>query len=162
MEPLRWKSPNRKRQVGIKYTDPAYVIGYDLDNEDFTNIIIKLKNNEVLTAQEDKRYGEYVLTVIEMVLENSKFKNKTSEEKYEMRDQMYYELCNGLLSYKPEKKSNIYSYAYRIAYVAGIHYFTNKEKDRKKSETIMEHCMEELQEYIDSITDHKVKSYNKE
>ena len=59
MEPLRWKSPNRKRQVGIKYTDPAYVIGYDLDNEDFTEIIIKLKNNEVLTAQEDKRYGSH-------------------------------------------------------------------------------------------------------
>ena len=162
MEPLRWKSPNRKRQVGIKYTDPAYVIGYDLDNEDFTEIIIKLKNNEVLTAQEDKRYGEYVLTVIEMVLENSKFKAKTSEEKYEMRDQMYFEMCTGLLSFKPEKKSNIFSYAYRIAYVAGIHYFTNKEKYRKKSEAIMEHCMEELQEYIDSITDHKVKSYNKE
>ena len=162
MEPLRWKSPNRKRQVGIKYTDPAYVIGYDLDNEDFTEIIIKLKNKEALTAQEDKRYGEYVLTVIEMVLENSKFKAKTSEEKYEMRDQMYYELCSGLLSFKPEKKSNIFSYAYRIAYVAGIHYFTNKEKNRKKSEAIMEHCMEELQEYIDSITDHKVKSYNKE
>ena len=162
MEPLRWKSPNRKRQVGIKYTDPAYVIGYDLDNEDFTEIIIKLKNKEPLTAQEDKRYGEYVLTVIEMVLENSKFKVKTSEEKYEMRDQMYFELCSGLLSFKPEKKSNIFSYAYRIAYVAGIHYFTNKEKNRKKCEAIIEHCMEELQEYIDSITDHKVKSYNKE
>lgn len=162
MEPLRWKSPNRKRQVGIKYTDPAYVIGYDLDNEDFTEIIIKLKNNEVLTAQEDKRYGEYVLTVIEMVLENSKFKAKTSEEKYEMRDIMYYEMCTGLLSFKPEKKSNIFSYAYRIAYVAGIHYFTNKEKYRKKSDAIMEHCMEELQEYIDSITDHKKRTYNKE
>lgn len=162
MEPLRWKSPNRKRQVGIKHTDSAYVIGYDLDNEDFTEIIIKLKDKEPLTAQEDKRYGEYVLTVIEMVLENSKFKAKTSEEKYEMRDQMYFELCSGLLSFKPEKKSNIFSYAYRIAYVAGIHYFTNKEKNRKKSEAIMEHCMEELQEYIDSITDHKAKSYNKE
>lgn len=162
MEPLRWKSPNRKRQVGIKYTDPAYVIGYDLDNEDFTEIIIKLKNKEPLTAQEDKRYGEYVLTVIEMVLENSKFKVKTSEEKYEMRDQMYFELCSGLLSFKPEKKSNIFSYAYRIAYVAGIHYFTNKEKNRKKSEAIIEHCMEELQEYIDSITDHKKRTYHKE
>ena len=162
MEALRWKSPGRKRQIGIRYDNPDYVMGYDLDNHDFTNIILKLKNKEHLTLSEDKRYGCYILTVIEIVLENAKFKNKTNEEKYEIRDQMYYELCTGLQSFNPDKGSGIYSYAYRIAYVAGIHYFTNKLKDIKKQEAIMEHCMEELRSYLDSITDHKVKTFNKE
>lgn len=158
----RWKNPGRKRILLISYNDPKYCKYYDLDVEDFTNLVIKLCNKEILSEQENNRYGIYLITITYIVLENSKFKNKSSEEKSEMADQITYELCTGLLSYKPEKKSNIYSYAYRIAYVAGIHYFTNKEKDRKKSETIMEHCMEELQEYLDSITDHKVKTFNKE
>lgn len=162
MEPLRWKNPGRKRNLNIKYTDPSYVIGYDLDNEDFQNIIIKLKNKEALTYQENTRYGNHILTIIEVVLENNKFKDKPSEEKFEIRDQMSYELCTGITTFNPDKGSSIFSYAYRIAYVAGIHYYTKKAKDLAKQEAIIAHCLEELDEYIDSITDHKKKNINKE
>lgn len=158
----RWKNPSRKRILLISYNDPNYCKYYDLDVEDFTNLVNKLHNKEILTEQENNRYGIYLITITYIVLENPKFRNKSIEERSEIVDQINYELCIGLPCFNKDKGNSIYSYAYRIAYVAGIHYFTNKEKDRKKSETIMEHCMEELQEYLDSITDHKKKSYNKE
>ena len=162
MEPLRWKNPGRKRNLNTKYTDPSYVIGYDLDNEDFQNIIIKLKNKEALTYQENTRYGNHILTIIEIVLENNKFKDKPSEEKAEIRDQIAFELCTGITTFNPDKGSSIFSYAYRIAYVAGIHYYTDKVKDLTKQESIMEHCMEELREYLDTVNDGKVRNINHE
>lgn len=162
MEPLRWKNPGRKRNLNTKYTDPSYVIGYDLDNEDFQNIIIKLKNKEALTYQENIRYGNHILTIIEVVLENNKFKDKPNEEKSEIRDQMAFELCTGITTFNPDKGSSIFSYAYRIAYVAGIHYYTNKTKQVTKQEAIMAHCLEELDEYISAISSHKVNNINKE
>lgn len=162
MEPLRWKNPGRKRNLNTKYTDPNYVIGYDLDNEDFQNIIIKLKNKEALTYQENVRYGNHILTIIEVVLENNKFKDKPNEEKAEIRDQMAFELCTGITTFNPNKGSSIFSYAYRIAYVAGIHYYTKKSKDLTKQEAIMAHCLEELDEYISAISSHKVNNINKE
>lgn len=162
MEPLRWKNPGRKRNLNIKYTDPGYVVGYDLDNEDFQNIIIKLKNKEALTYQENVRYGNHILTIIEVVLENNKFKDKPNEEKSEIRDQMSFELCTGITTFNPDKGSSIFSYAYRIAYVAGIHYYTKQNKDKMKQEAIIAHCMEELDEYLSTIRDHKKKNINKE
>lgn len=162
MEPLRWKSPGRKRIIDIKYDDPEYCPGYDVDVEDFTNCVIRHKEGEFLKEDQDKRYGEYIMAIIEMVLESPKFKAKDRTTKSEMRDQMAYELCTGILSFNPAKGSSIFSYAYRIAYVAGIHYFTNAEKEDKKQKAIHEHCIEELQQYIDSMTDHKKRNFNKE
>lgn len=162
MELPKWKNPGRKRILLISYKDPKYCTYYDLDVEDFTNLVIKLRNKEILTEQENDRYGIYLITITYIVLENVKFKNKSLQERNEIADQITYELCTGLQSFNPDKGSGIYSYAYRIAYVAGIHYFTNKLKDIKKQEAIMEHCMEELQSYLDSITDHKIKTFNKE
>ena len=162
MEPLRWRNPGRKRIIGINYQNPQYVVGYDLDNEDFAMIVGKLKEFGSITRDEDIRYGNYIRTMMEIVLENTRFKNKTVDEKFGMRDIMYYELCSGIRSFDVTKQSGIFSYAYRIAYVAGVHYFTNKEKERVKKEKIVNHCIEELQEYLDSITDHKVRNINKE
>lgn len=162
MEPLRWRNPGRKRIIGINFNNPSYVVGYDLDNDDFAAIVGKLKDDLPVSLDEDKRYGIYIRTMMEIVLENAKFKNKTVDEKYGMRDTMYYELCSGIRSFDVTKKSGIFSYAYRIAYVAGIHYFTNKTKEEIKKDKIKEHCLEELQQYIDSITDHKIRNFNKE
>lgn len=162
MDAIYWRNPGRKRIIGINYSNPAYVSGYDLDNDDFAMIVNKLKNQQRITYDEDRRYGLYIRTMMEIVLENSRFKNKTVDEKYGMRDTMYYELCSGIKSFDSSKKSGIFSYAYRIAYVAGIHYFTNNAKAKLKQDAIVEHCIEELQQYIDSITDHKVRNINKE
>lgn len=160
MEPLRWKDPHRKRIVDIRYTDPEYVPGYDIDCSDFSNIVQSIKNKEEITKDQDTRYGHYIMSIIEMVICSPKFKGNDRMTKFNLRDQMYFELCSGILSYNPNKKSNIFSYAYRIAYVAGCHYFTNKNKEVKKEKIILEHCYEELQQYIDSISTHKVNTNN--
>lgn len=160
MEGIMWKSPGRKRHIDISHTDPGYVRYYDLDNDDFETIVGKLRNRAPLTEDEDRRYGDYVQTIMEIVMESPKFKNKTREEKYEMRDQGYYELCTGITSFKPNRGSRIFSYAYRICYVAYIHYFTMKKHENDKQEAITKHCLEELDEYIESITDHKTRTIN--
>lgn len=160
MEGITWKSPGRKRRIDISHTDACYVRYYDLDNDDFETIVGKLKNRAPLTEDEDLRYGDYVQTMMEIVMESPKFKNKTREEKYEMRDQAYYELCTGITSFRPSRGSRIFSYAYRICYVAYVHYFTAKKHENEKREAITNHCLEELDEYIESITDHKTRNVN--
>lgn len=160
MDALRWHSPNRKRIVDIRYDDPEYVPGYDIDVQDFTEIVKCNKDRVRLSTDQDTRYGHYIMSIIEMVICSPKFKGNDRMTKFNLRDQMYFELCSGILSYNPDKKSNIFSYAYRIAYVAGCHYFTNKNKEVKKEKIILDHCYEELQQYIDSISTHKVNTNN--
>lgn len=162
MDALRWHSPNRKRIVDIRYDDPEYVPGYDLDVQDFTEIVKCNKDRVRLSIDQDTRYGHYIMCIIELVLESPKFRDKDRNTKFEMRDQMAYELCTGLNSFNPDRGSSIFSYAYRIAYVAGIHYFKEQEKEHKKSEAIRAHCLEELQEYIEGVIDHKKRNFNKD
>ena len=162
MNPMRWKDPGRKRIIDIKYNDENYVPGYDIDVNDFADLVCKLKKKIHLSSIEDKRYGEYIMAIIETVIESPKFKSNDRNVKFELRDQMAYELCTGILSFNPDKKSSIFSYAYRIAYVAGCHYFTNRTNDKAKQKAITEHCLEEMQEYIESITNHKINNINKD
>lgn len=156
----RWKNPGRKRILLISHKDLKYCKYYDLDVEDFTNLVNKLHNKEILTEQENNRYGIYLITMTYIVLENSKFRNKSMQERNEIADQINYELCIGLPCFNKDKGYSIYSYAYRIAYVAGCHYFTNKNREVKKEKIILDHCYEELQQYIDSISTHKVNTSN--
>lgn len=162
MNIYRWNDPGRKRKTEISYTDGDYCKYYDLDLEDFTGIVTKLHNKERLTPAENDRYAVYIYTVINIVLENDKFKGKSRDEQEGLADQAVYELCTGLPCFNAAKGSSIYSYAYRICYTAFCHYYTNREKDRKKQESIMEHCMEELREYLDAVTDGKVRNINHE
>ena len=129
MESLKWKNPGRKRHQDISYTDEDFVPGYDLDLKDFTAINEKKKKNEPVTRDENDRYGIYIMTMIEIVLEGRKFKNKSFNEKCELRDQMSFELLQAILGFEPTRGSKIFSYAYRCAYVAACHYYTEKQKE---------------------------------
>lgn len=160
MDSIKWKNPHRKRHNDIRYTNADYVIGYDLDLVDFEYIVNKLKNNQTLTEQENIRYGNHILTVIELVIEGPKYKNKSYEEKQELREQMYYELCTGITQFDPSK-GKLYSYAYRIAWIAGIHYYKELKEFIKKNKAIEEHCQEEYNFYLDEYSDHKVRTMNK-
>jgi len=159
---FRWNDPGRKRKTEISYGDKDYCKYYDLDLEDFTNIVSKLHDKKVLSHEENGRYAVYIYTVINIVFENDKFKGKPKDEREELSDQAVYELCTGLPSFDVSKGSSIYSYAYRICYTAFCHVYTNRERDRKKQDAIMKHCMEELHEYFDSINDHKIRNVNHE
>lgn len=129
MESLKWQNPGRKRKQDISYTDADFVKGYDLDQVDFTAINEKKKKNEPVTKEENDRYGIYIMTIIEIVLEGRKFKNKGYEEKCELRDQMSFELLLAILGFDPARCSTIFSYAYRCAYVAACHYYNDKKKE---------------------------------
>ena len=138
MESIKWKDPGRKRKQNISYTDEDFVPGYDLDQKDFTYLNEKKKKNEVLTREENDRYGIYIMTMIEIVLEGRKFKNKPFNEKCELRDQMVFELLQAIRGFDPSRGSKIFSYAYRCAYVAACHYYTSKAKEAAFTKRIYE------------------------
>ena len=149
-----WKKIDRKRKIDIRYTDPGFNDYYDIDIEDFQNIVMKLKNNTQLNYTENERYGKYILTICLIVLEGPKFKKKPNYEKEEIIEQQYYELLNGITSFNPSK-GRIYSYAYRIAYTSVCHWYINKADEFKREQTIIEHCKEELADYYEEYSSHK-------
>lgn len=157
-----WKDPHRKRNIQSSYTDNNYVKYYDLDLEDLTELIDKLRNEERLNEQENNRYGIYVITIALIVQENPKFKNKSLIEREEILDQQILELLTGLQHFDKDKGSSIYSYAYRICYTAACHYYTNKIKDYRKKKAIEDHCMSELNEYLEFISTGKVNNVDVE
>ena len=143
MESLKWKDPGRKRKHDISYTDEDFVKGYDLDQTDFTAINEKKRHNLAVTREENDRYGTYIMTMIEIVIEGRKFKNKGYEEKYQLRDQMVFELLQAILGFDPTRGSKIFSYAYRCAYVAACHYYSEKQKEydfTKRVYEIIDNC----------------------
>ena len=153
-----WKNPNRTRNNSIRYKDKDYVKYYDLDLQDLSELIDKLRNEERLNVQENDRYGIYLITIALIVQENPKFKNKSLNEREEMLDQQILELLTGLPHFDKDKGSSIYSYAYRIGYTAACHYYTNKIKDYKKQKAIEDHCMSELNDYLEFIGTGKVNN----
>lgn len=153
-----WKNPNRTRNNSIRYTDKDYVKYYDLDLQDLSELIDKLRNKERLNVQDNDRYGIYVITIALIVQENPKFKNKSLNEREEILDQQILELLTGLPHFDKDKGSSIYSYAYRIGYTAACHYYTNKIKDYKKQKAIEDHCMSELNDYLEFIGTGKVNN----
>lgn len=134
---VTFKRVNRKRIKKIRYTDPEYVSGYDIDLIDFEELNNKRINNIPLTVNEDKRYGIYILTMVEIVMEGPKFRNKVSRERQEVKDQSAFELTIALMSFNPERGS-IFSFSYFCAYVGAIHYYTNKAKLKKKEQIILD------------------------
>ena len=138
MESLKWKNPGRKRHQDLSYTSPDFVPGYDLDQADFTAINEKKKKNELVTRDENERYGEYIMTMIEIVIEGRKFKNKPFNEKCELRDQMVFELLQAIRGFDPTRGSKIFSYAYRCAYVAACHYYSEKQREYDFTKRIYE------------------------
>lgn len=156
-----WKNPNRKRLTTISYKDPDYTKYYDLDLKDFTEIVVKLHNKDTrLTQDEELRYTVYLYTVMNIVFENPKFKKKSVSEKEELQEQAIFELLYALPHFDVTKGSSLYSYAYRCCYIAYCHYYTNKSKEYKKQKAIEEHCMKELDEYLESISTSKVSNVN--
>lgn len=157
MEPMKWKNPGRKRRTDISYTDSDYTKYYDVDIKDFEALVTKIQSGIHLNEVENNRYGDYILTMCNIVQEGPKFKNKPYKDKCDMLELMYFDMLNGMKYFNPSK-GKIYSYSYRIGYIAGIHYYTNAVKNKKKKDAIMKHCMDELSEYLDGISTHKVNT----
>lgn len=153
----RWSKVNRKRQIQISYKDPAFVRYYDLDLEDFTDIVLKLKRNEDLSVSENYRYGLYIMTMCIIVQEGPKFVMKTKDEKEKMIEVQYYELLTKIHTFDPALGS-IYSYSYKIAWNAGIHYFKELIKKEKREKKVNKHLDECYEDYMSEITQGKKES----
>lgn len=155
----RWKKVNRKRKIQISYSDPDFVQYYDIDLTDFTDIVLKLKNNQDLTEQESIRYGLYVITICMITLEGPKFVKKTKAEKEKMIEVQYYELLTKIHNFDPTLGS-IYSYSYKIAWNAGIHYFKDLIKNDKREKRIQAHLDACLGDYKSEVTSGKTPKSN--
>ena len=153
----RWSKVNRKRQIQISYKDPTFVRYYDLDLQDFTDIVLKLKRNEDLSVSENYRYGLYIMTMCIIVLEGPKFVMKTKDEKEKMIEVQYYELLTKIHTFDPALGS-IYSYSYKIAWNAGIHYFKEIIKKEKREKKLKKHLDECYEDYMSEITQGKKES----
>lgn len=153
MDKLRWKPVNRKRSNKLKYNDPEYNRGYDLDMEDFTSLVVKYNANS-LNYIEECRLGDHVMTMMNIVLENPKINPRSPEELDKITDDMFMSGWNSLHYIKDGKKP--YSYVYRCMYTAACKYYTKVVKDRKKQEEIDEWVTEAYLEYRDSVRSGKV------
>lgn len=138
MKKMLENKPNRKRITDISYKDKEYVPYFDIDKKDFESIVLKLNHGETLTKEENKRYGEYILSVTESILEGPKFRAKPNDEKEELRDKIYFEILTQVPEHYKEPRGTIYNYSYRCGYLAAIHYYTDQVKESKKYDDAIE------------------------
>ena len=118
MELLNWTAVNRKRSNGIPYWREDYVLGYDLDMEDFA-ALTKTFNERALTHPEESRLHNHVLTMLNIVLENPKL-TYTKQEVPELADAMYMDGWGALRYIKDGRRP--YSYVYRSMFTAACRF----------------------------------------
>lgn len=153
MELIKWSPIDRKRLKDIRFTDPGYVRGYDLDKTDLTLLVTKYNQSE-LSRHEENRLMDHVLTLMQIVTENPRI-NPRPGELDELTDQMFLDMWNALHYIK--ENANPYSYLYRAGYTCACRFFKKRITDRMKEEAIRQHTEEEFLLYKDSISDHKVR-----
>ena len=158
MELLRWSPVDRKRRNDISYDDPEYVLGFDLDMDDLTKLVTTYNKCQLSRPEED-RLLNHVKTIISIVLFNPKINPSTSEFD-ELTDAMFLDIWNALHYIKENTKP--YSYLYRAGYTCACRYFKTKIQKRQREDAINQHIYEQFQQYIDSVSDHKVRCKNVE
>ena len=156
MELLRWSKVDRKRRNDISYDDPEYVLGFDLDMDDLTKLVTTYNKCQLSRPEED-RLLNHVKTIISIVLFNPKINPSTSEFD-ELTDSMFLDIWNALHYIKENAKP--YSYLYHAGYTCACRYFKTKIQKRQREEAINQHIWEQFEQYIDSVSDHKVRCKN--
>ena len=109
----------------------------------YNNVLQKLlerqQDNDPLTEREYNLYGYLIMTLVQIVLNNRKFKFQEPDIREECRTEMY---C-GLIEAGPKyfdrtKGSTAYSYLFRIAYTQGIHVLEAKNKRKELDDILIE------------------------
>ena len=153
MQTLKWTETSRKRNNSLSHDHPDYVPGYDLDMADFTELTATY-NERALSRQEEDRLHLYVMTLMNIVLENPKL-NPRHDEIDQLTDAMYIDGWGSLRYIRDGKKP--YSYVYRSMFTAACRFFKRKIKEREKEEAIRNHCVEAYDEWLGAVGDHKVR-----
>lgn len=152
MKLLNWVKVNRKRRNDLSHTDKEYVRGYDIDMPDFTLLVSKY-NAEDITRIEENQLMDYILTMLNIVLENPRI-NPKQDELDSLSDQMFIDMWGAMKYIRNGTKP--YSYIYRSGYTAACRYYKKIISDRAKKQAIEEHVNEVFMEYMDEVDDHKV------
>lgn len=153
MERLIWKKVDRKRQNNIHFDDSNYVLGYDLDMEDFTALVTAYNQRTLLNNEENRLY-DHIRTMINIVLENPKIQ-PSKDEIPDIIDCMFMDGWGSMKYIKDGRKP--YSYVYRSMFTAACRYYKNKQRKREREDAIETHIQEVFNEWFDSVTDHKVR-----
>lgn len=154
MKQLRWKPVNRKRFKDISYTNSSYVVGYDLDSSDMDCLVSKYNSNTITDA-ESNRLGIHVLTLLQIVMENPKFKSRPKEDYENLTDHMFMKMWTAL-KYIDTSKGRAYSYLYRSGYTAVSDFYIRKGKAEERQKEIDAYLADVWQTYDDECSDHKV------
>lgn len=123
--------------------------GYTLDNNNifrdkkhkpkcfnpvFQDLVERQQDGDKLSYREEQLYGQMILTLVQIVSNNHHFIAQDPDIKDECRTEAYCDILSWLVKYFDRKRgSTAYSYAFRLAYVAGIHVL---ERMNKRNETI--------------------------
>lgn len=116
-------------------------------NPVFQDLVERQQKNDKLSEREYNLYGYLVMTLVQIVLNNIKFKYQDPEIKEECRTEAYVGLLDGLTKYFNSKKgSSAYSYAFRICYTSMIHVLERMDKrneiDNNLEEMYNDYCLD--------------------
>lgn len=153
------KNPKRKRFIDAHYTDEGFVLGYDIDNDDFADILAKRKAEETLTHAEQDRLGYYLGAVVNMTFRKDRQVGSTKGCGYKYSQEEYCDeiftwlMLHSLDKYDPTRlnaqgqPSKPFSFFTRAANFAVITYFSNKKKEKEKNAAIDAH-VRYLNDYV--------------
>ena len=155
---VRWSDPHRRRILNISYKDPRFCKYYDLDQNDFTYLVSKMKINMPLSEQENDRLGMHIFTMILNVLESPKWKKKSEEEREDLLEFASLELTQALPKFDPTLGKKIYSYAFTCCVNAFNLKYRKEKREKNKDKRIQKHLDECFRDYLGEITDGKVNT----
>lgn len=153
----RWKPVNRLRLLKISYRDPQFVQFYDLDQQDFSSIALKLKNGIRLSENEDYRYWVHVATVILQVLEKPEWKAKSYKEKCSLYEFALPRVLKAVPSYDPAR-GTVLNIAFQACKNGFNMYYRRMKQTANKEKRIQDHLESCFSDYISEISDGKVNT----
>ena len=138
------------------YMDSIKAQGYHLDSKTeifrdakgapkcfngvFQDLVVRQKN-VVLSKREYELYGRLVMTLVQIVLNNRKFKFQDPDIREECRTEAYCDILSGLVDhFDALRGSTAYAYAFRIAYTAGIHVLERLNMRRELDSNLIENA----------------------
>ena len=90
-------------------------------NDVLEDLVVRQQKG-VISAREYDLYGRLLMTLVQIVLNNHKFKYQDVDIKDECRDEAYVDVLAGLVKYFDQGRgSTAYAYAFRICYTSMIH-----------------------------------------
>lgn len=123
-------------------------------NPVFQDLIIRQQEDNNLSSREYELYGQLIMSLVQIVLNNHKFKFQEADIREECRTEAYCGLLESLIThYDKTKGSTAYAYAFRIAYTNMIHVL-ERMNNRKEIGEKLEEMYYDMQEN----TGHKVNN----